>query len=679
MKLNKLRNIGIIAHVDAGKTTLTERILFFTGKSHKVGEVHHGASKTDYLPEEREHGITITSAATSVHWNEHRITIIDTPGHIDFNIEVSRSLRVLDGAVVVFDGVAGVEPQSETNWRLADQYRIPRICFVNKLDRVGADFLRVVDMIESQLGASALVLQLPVGAEDNFVGVVDLITMQALLWEHGTYSVQPVAPEMRESVERYRRVLIETAVEQDDAALAQYLDGELPNADTLRRCVRRGTLSGAFVPVTCGSAFKDKGVQPLLDAVVDYLPAPTDVAAIQGVTEAGERVDRHNDVAEPFAALAFKIINDTYGALTFVRAYSGEVASGASLLNTATGRKERIGRIYEMHADERIARDTIRAGEIVALVGLKDVKTGDTLCDPSHAVILEEMDIPEPVIDVAVEPKTRADHEKLVSALQMLVKEDPSLRLKTNPETGQTILSGMGELHLQMVIARMTRQYSVGASIGSPQVAYRETIREPSEVRYLLRKQTGGPGQYAEVRIRFEPLPRGDGIIFEDRIVGGAIPKEYIPSVEAGIRNAATSGTLGGYPCVDLKATLLDGSYHETDSSSAAFESAARQAFREGTAKADPVLLEPVMVVEIVTPNDSVGDCIGDLNRRRGTIRRQTQRGQSVVIDAHVPLATMFGYIGNLRTMTSGRATFSMQFDHYDPVPASITAALLQP
>jgi len=677
MNIRQNRNIGIIAHVDAGKTTLTERILYFTGKSYKYGEVHHGASVTDYEPEERARGITITSAATSVFWNDHRITIIDTPGHIDFNIEVNRALRVLDGAVVVFDGVAGVEPQSETNWHLADQYEVPRICFVNKLDRQGADFFHVVRMIQQRLGAGTVVTQLPIGSAENFIGIVDLVNMRALYWDADPtgqkYRTAEIPKEMLTVTKTYRDALLGAVLDYDEHALEAYLEGKEPESETLLKCIRQGTLEGRFVPVLCGAAFKNKGVQPLLDAIIDYLPSPVEAPAVKCVVEEGKvAVFRHNDEAEPFSALAFKVINDKFGALTFLRCYSGSLKSGMTVVNTVSGKKERISRIYEMHADNREDRDTIYAGDIVAVIGLKNTVTGDTLSDPRRPVVLERMVFPEPVIDVALEPKTASDQDKLVQSLHQLVKEDPSLRINVDPESGQTILSGMGELHLEIKIGRLLNDYGVAANVGAPQVAYRETITAECETHYRLKKQSGGPGSFAEVRLRFSPLARGEGTKFVSKVVGGAIPKEYIPSVEAGIRSAANTGVIAGYPCVDFQATLVNGSYHEQDSSTIAFELAAQAAFRQGIQQAKPVLLEPIMLVEVRTAGEYLGDCIGDLNRRRGKVISQNLRGDWNIIQAHVPLAEMFGYIGDLRSLSSGRANFAMQFERYDTVPPSI-------
>ena len=662
-----LRNIGVIAHVDAGKTTTTERILFYTGNIHRVGEVHEGGTTMDFDEQEKRRGITISSAATTVFWKGTQINLIDTPGHIDFNIEVNRSLRVLDGAIVVFDGVAGVEPQTETNWRLADKYGVPRVCFVNKLDRVGADFGRVVEMMKDRLGVNPLVLQWPVGTESGFRGVVDLLTQRALVWhsdEAGNGFVEEDVPEaLVETVRAGHARLVETAVEQDDAVLVAYLEGRVPTLAQLQACIRKGTLSGAFVPVLAGSAFKNKGVEPLLDAVAAYLPAPGEVSALAGQPAA--------DPQGPLAALAFKVVTESHGAMVFVRVYRGRLRPGDVVLNANTGRRERVARLYEVHADKLEERPLLEAGGIAAVIGLKDTLTGHTLCDPGHVLMLEEISMPEPVIDVAVEPKTQADQDHLGRALQALVKEDPSLRVRQDMESGQTILSGMGELQLEVTIEKMRTRYRVEVSVGRPQVAFRETITKASEVTHVHKKQTGGPGQFAQITVRFEPLPRGEGVVFESRVVGGAIPREFIPSVEAGIRRAAQSGVVAGFAVVDFKATLLDGGYHERDSSTAAFELAAVAAFREAAAKAGATLLEPVMAVEVITPPEYLGDCIGDLNRRRGIIRGQDNRGNASVVDAHVPLKEMFGYIGNLRALSSGRAQYSMQFDHYAVAPVS--------
>lgn len=668
----KLRNIGVIAHVDAGKTTTTERILFYTGANHRVGEVHNGTTVMDFDPQERARGITINSAATTVFWKGAQINLIDTPGHIDFNIEVNRSLRVLDGAVVVFDGVAGVEPQTETNWRLADKYHVPRLAFINKLDRVGADFPRVVQMMEERLGVKPLVLQLPIGAEDTFRGVVDLLNLKALVW-HGNdigepYETQAIPPELMAHAISARARLVETVVEQDDTVLNAYLNGTEPTVAQLRACIRAGTLAGAFVPVLAGAAFKNKGVEPLLDAVVDYLPAPQDVRALEGQPEA--------DPDGPLAALAFKVVTDAHGAMVFVRVYRGRLRPGDVVLNTSTGKTERVARLYEVHADKHEERELLQAGDIAGVVGLKDTLTGHTLADRQHPVVLEEISIPEPVIHVAVEPKTQADQQLLGKALHALVREDPSLRVRQDSESGQTILSGMGELQLEVTLENLRTRHHVNVSTGRPQVAYRETITRPAEVRHLHKKQTGGPGQYAELTLRLTPLPRGEGIRFDSQVVGGAIPREFIPAVESGVRRAAEAGVLAGFPLVDFQATLVDGSHHERDSSTLAFELAAAAALREAAAQAAPVVLEPVMAVEVVTPADHLGDAIGDLNRRRGSIHGQLSRGNAAVVEAQVPLSEMFGYIGTLRALSSGRAQYSMQFDHYAVTPPQVQAQL---
>jgi len=664
-KLHKaLRNIGIIAHVDAGKTTTTERILFYTGESHRMGEVHDGTTTMDFDPQERQRGITINSAATTVFWKGVQINLIDTPGHIDFNIEVNRSLRVLDGAVVVFDGVAGVEPQTETNWRLADKYHVPRVCFINKLDRIGADFPRVVGMIEARLGVKAVVLQLPIGAESEFKGVIDLLSMQALLWlgEHAgdPYQTAEIPADLLEAAQAQRARLVEAVVDQDEQALEAYVRGESIPVDTLRACIRAGTLHNTLVPVLAGSAFKNKGVEPLLDAVIDYLPSPDPLASEQ-----------------PLSALAFKLVADEHGSLVFVRVYQGHLRAGDTVLNASTGKKERIARIYEVHADKRLERAEITAGDIAAVVGLKDTLTGHTLSHPDHPVVLENIAVPDPVIDVAIEPRTQADQQGLSKALQLLTKEDPSLHIRQDAESGQTLLSGMGELQLEVSLEKLRARFGINVAVGQPQVAYRETITRDAEVNHVHKKQSGGPGQFAEVRLKLSPLPRGEGFQFESQVTGGAIPREFIPSVEAGVRRAALSGVVDSHPSVDFKATLLDGSFHERDSSSMAFEIAAAAAFREAAAKAGPVVLEPVMAVEVITPTDHVGDCIGDLMRRHGHVKAQGARGNAVVIEAHVPLKEMFGYIGHLRALSSGRAQYSMQFDHYDLVRAKHPASAM--
>lgn len=668
-KTRNLRNIGIIAHVDAGKTTTTERILFHAGESHRIGDVSKGTARMDFDPQEQKRGITISSAAITVRWKTTQINLIDTPGHIDFNIEVNRSLRVLDGAVVVFDGVAGVEPQTETNWRLADKYRVPRIAFVNKLDRLGADFPRVVAMMEERLGVKAVAVQLPIGAEGDFRGVVDLLGMRALVWDKDDASqpcrVADVPADLLAPAQRLRARLVELALEQDDAAMAAYLDGEEPSADVLRACIRKGVLAGAFVPVLAGSAFRNRGVEPLLDAVVDWLPAPGEVATAC-------------DAEAPFAALAFKVASDDHGAMVFVRVYGGRLRRGDTMLNATTGRTERAARLYEVHADDRIERDELVAGDIAAIVGLKDTLTGHTLCDRNHPVHLEEISVPEPVIHVAIEPKARAGQQALSKALQAMLREDPSLQLRQDAESGQTILSGMGELQLDVAVETLRAKHGVEVSVGRPQVAFRETVSRETEVHHVHRKQNGGPGQFAELTLRLAPRARGEGIVFESLVVGGVIPREFIPAVEAGIRRAAQSGVVAGFPCVDFVATLVDGSHHERDSSAMAFELAAGAAFREAAAKAGPQVLEPVMAVEVITPADHLGDCIGDLHRRRGMVRGQTVRGNAAVIEAHVPLKEMFGYIGNLRALSSGRAQYTMQFDHYAVAPASEMATLVK-
>ncbi len=677
--LDKYRNIGIMAHIDAGKTTTTERILYYTGRSYKIGEVHDGTAAMDWMEQEQERGITITSAATTCYWRDHRINIIDTPGHVDFTIEVERSLRVLDGAVAVFDSVAGVEPQSETVWRQADKYHVPRICFVNKMDRVGADFFRCVDMIRDRLGAAPLITQLPLGSEAAYIGLIDLVAMRAIVWKDETlgaeFEVQDIPQEYAEQAAQYRAKLVETAVEQDDRALEAYLEGTEPDAETLKRCIRAGTLAGKFVPILNGSAFKNKGVQPLLDAVIDYLPAPTDVDSVRGVDpKTGEEMTRASSDDAPFAALAFKIMNDPFvGSLTFARIYSGVVATGESVLNAGRGRKERIGRMLAMHANSREDVKEARTGEIIAFAGLKSLTTGDTLCAANHPIALEKMEFPEPVIEIAVEPKTKNDQEKMSTALGRLAAEDPSFRVASDPESGQTIIKGMGELHLEIIVDRLRREFKVDANIGAPQVAYRETLTRQAEINYTHKKQTGGSGQFARVKLRFEPMEPGSGVVFESKVVGGRVPKEYIPGVEKGITGVAAGGLLAGFPLIDFKATLLDGASHEVDSSPLAFEIAARTAFRDVASKAGIKLLEPVMRVEAVTPKDYMGDVIGDLNSRRGQVTGSEARGNATVINAMVPLANMFGYVNTLRSMTQGRAQFTMHFDHYEQVPQAVS------
>ncbi|MFQ5617742.1 MAG: elongation factor G [Rhodospirillales bacterium] len=677
--LERYRNIGIMAHIDAGKTTTTERILYYTGRSYKIGEVHDGNATMDWMEQEQERGITITSAATTCFWNDHRINIIDTPGHVDFTIEVERSLRVLDGAVAVFDSVAGVEPQSETVWRQADRYNVPRVCFVNKMDRVGADFFRCVDMIADRLGAQPLVIELPIGSEADFAGVVDLIAMEAVTWKDETlgaeFDLGAIPDDLAEQAAMYREKLVELAIEQDDAAMEAYLEDGKLDVTTLKKCVRAGTVSGAFVPVMCGSAFKNKGVQTLLDAVVDYLPAPTDVPSIKGVKAGSDEViERHNSDDEPFSALAFKIMTDPFvGSLTFVRIYSGIVNSGGQILNAVKNKRDRVGRMLLMHANSREELTEARAGDIVALAGLKDTTTGDTLCDPRHAVVLERMEFPEPVIEVAVEPKTKADQEKMGVALARLAAEDPSFRISLDTESGQTVIKGMGELHLEILIDRMRREFKVEANVGPPQVAYRETISRVNDVDYIHKKQTGGAGQFARVKIRFEPLPSGSGYQFESKVTGGSVPREFIPSVEKGLRQACETGVLSGFPVTDFKATLLDGDSHDVDSSALAFEIAARAAFREGMVNAAPKMLEPIMRVEVVTPEEYMGDIIGNLNGRRGQVSDMSQRGNARVITASVPLGTMFGYVSSLRSMSQGRAQFTMHFERYAEVPRQVS------
>ena len=676
--LERYRNIGLMAHIDAGKTTTTERVLYYTGRSYKIGEVHEGTATMDWMEQEQERGITITSAATTCFWLDHRINIIDTPGHVDFTIEVERSLRVLDGAVAVFDSVAGVEPQSETVWRQADKYGVPRICFINKMDRIGADFKRCVEMIDDRLGANPAVLQLPIGVEADFVGLVDLVRMKALKWRDETlgaeFDVIDIPADLLAQAQEYRAKLVEQAVEQDDDALEAYLGGEEPDEETLRRCIRKGAIAGTLVPVLCGSAFKNKGVQPLLDAVVDYLPSPIDVAAIKGIKMGtDEPVVRKCSDDEPFSALAFKIMSDPFvGSLTFIRVYSGVLATGSMVLNSVKDGRERVGRMLLMHANHREDVKEARAGDIVALAGLKNTTTGDTLSDPQHAVVLERMEFPEPVIEIAVEPKTKGDQEKMGQALARLATEDPSFRVAVDHESGQTVIKGMGELHLEIIVDRMKREFKVDANVGAPQVAYRETITRHAEIDYIHRKQTGGAGQFARVKIRFEPQPPGTGFVFENTVIGGTVPKEYVPGVEKGLKAAAENGIIAGFPMIDFKAELFDGAYHDVDSSVLAFEIAARAAFKDGVVKAGPKLLEPVMRVEVVTPDDYMGDVIGDLNSRRGQITGMDQRGNARVINAMVPLANMFGYVNTLRSMSQGRAQYTMHFDHYEQVPEAV-------
>ena len=677
--LENYRNIGIMAHIDAGKTTTTERILYYTGVSHKIGEVHDGAATMDWMEQEQERGITITSAATTCFWTDKRINIIDTPGHVDFTIEVERSLRVLDGSVCVFDSVAGVEPQSETVWRQADKYGVPRMCFVNKMDRVGADFYRCVDMIVERLGATPLVLQLPLGSESNFKGVIDLILMKAIVWQEETlgakFTYEEIPDDLKSDSEKYREKLVEMVVELDDSIMERYLDGTMPSEEEIKRLIRKGTIESKFVPVLCGSSFKNKGVQPMLDAVVDYLPSPLDVPSIKGVEYKNEEnpIVRKSSDDEPFSALAFKIMNDPFvGSLTFLRIYSGKVEAGSSVLNSVKDKRERFGRMLQMHSNSREDIKTAYAGDIIAVAGLKDTTTGDTLCDSEKAVILERMEFPDPVIEVAVEPKTKADQEKMGIALQRLAAEDPSFKVSIDHESGQTVMKGMGELHLEILVDRMLREFKVDATVGAPQVAYRETITQPTSVDYTHKKQSGGAGQFAKVVLEFEPLEKGEGVVFESKIVGGRVPKEYIPGVEKGIKLSTETGFLAGFPVIDFKCTLVDGAFHDVDSSVMAFEIAARAAFREAMPKGKAVLLEPMMKVEVVTPEEYMGDIIGDLNSRRGQVSGMEQRGVNHVVNSMVPLANMFGYVNNLRSMSQGRASYTMTFDHYEEVPHNV-------
>ncbi|NAZ37373.1 elongation factor G [Rubellimicrobium sp. CFH 75288] len=693
--LERYRNFGIMAHIDAGKTTTTERILYYTGKSHKIGEVHDGAATMDWMEQEQERGITITSAATTTFWQrqedptaegtsdtKYRFNIIDTPGHVDFTIEVERSLAVLDGAVALLDANAGVEPQTETVWRQADRYKVPRIVFVNKMDKIGADFFNCVRMIKDRTGATPAPIALPIGAEDKLEGIIDLVTMEEWTWTGedlgASWTRQPIRDELKGLAEEWRGKLVELAVEQDDAAMEAYLEGQEPSVEELRKLIRKGCLSMAFVPVTAGSAFKNKGVQPLLNAVIDYLPSPLDVPAYVGFAPGDEtetrNIERHASDDEPFSGLAFKIMNDPFvGSLTFTRIYSGTLKKGDAMLNSTKGKRERVGRMMMMHAINREEIEEAFAGDIIALAGLKDTTTGDTLCDPNKPVVLETMTFPEPVIEIAVEPKTKADQEKMAAALQRLAAEDPSFRVETDLESGQTIMKGMGELHLDILVDRMRREFKVEANVGAPQVAYRETISHPVTHTYTHKKQTGGSGQFAEVKLEIEPTQPGEGFSFESRIIGGAVPKEYIPGVEKGIKSVMDSGPLAGFPVIDFKVALVDGKFHDVDSSVLAFEIAARMCMREGLKKAGAKLLEPIMKVEVVTPEEYTGGIIGDLTSRRGMVQGQDTRGNANVIHAFVPLANMFGYINTLRSMSSGRAQFTMQFDHYEPVPENIS------
>ena len=681
-KLELYRNIGIMAHIDAGKTTTTERILFYTGVNHKIGEVHDGAATMDWMEQEQERGITITSAATTCYWNGYRINIIDTPGHVDFTAEVERSLRVLDGAITVFDSVAGVEPQSETVWRQADKYNVPRICFCNKMDRIGANFYRCLDMIVDRLGARPMAMQLPLGAEAEFRGVVDLLKMKAVVYTGDTadspIEIQEIPADMKDKAEEYHNQLIEMAVEQDEQAMEDYLEGKEIPLETLKKCIRKGTLAQDFVPVFCGTAFKNKGVQLLLDAVVDYLPSPLDIPAIKGTKpDSDEEEIRHPSDKEPLSALAFKIMNDPFvGSLTFIRIYSGVMNAVSYVYNSVKDKKERIGRMLLMHANKRDDIKEAYAGDIIALAGLKDTTTGDTLCDEAHPIVLENMVFPEPVIQLAVEPKTKVDVEKMGLALGRLAMEDPSFKVTSDPDSGQTIIAGMGELHLDIIVDRLKREFKVEANVGDPQVAYRETITKPCDIEYTHKKQSGGAGQFAKVKIKFEPTEDHTGFEFLNTVVGGNVPKEYIPGVEKGLKSAMDSGVIAGYPVTGVKCTLYDGAYHEVDSNVMCFEIAARAAFREGMAQAAPKLLEPIMKVEVVTPEEYMGDIIGDLNSRRGLVNGMDQRGNARVVDAFVPLAQMFGYVNTLRSLSQGRAQYTMIFDHYAEVPREVAETI---
>ena len=676
--INKYRNIGIMAHIDAGKTTTTERILFYTGKTHKIGEVHEGEATMDWMEQEQERGITITSAATTCYWNDHRINVIDTPGHVDFTVEVERSLRVLDGAITVFDGVAGVEPQSETVWRQADKYNVPRICFVNKMDRIGANFYRCVQMVKDRLGAKPLVMQMPIGSESDFIGVVDVLTMKGYYWHDETmgakYDVKDIPADMLEEATKYHNELVETAIEMDDALMEAFFEGKQPTEAELKACIRKGTIASKFVPIFCGSAFKNKGVQTLLDAVVDYLPSPVDIGDTHchEVDGEGEIIRKPSD-DEPFAGLAFKVMTDPFvGSITFIRIYSGKMEAGTYVQNSVKDEKERIGRMLLMHANNRTDIKEAYAGDIVAVCGLKNTTTGDTLCDGNNPVVLERMEFPEPVIEVAVEPKSKADQEKMGIALSRLAAEDPSFRVSSNVETGQTIIKGMGELHLEIIVDRMKREFKVDANVGAPQVAYRETISKMAEIDYVHKKQTGGAGQFARVVIQFEPTDFASGLVFESKIVGGAVPKEYIPGVEKGLTNFSNSGYLIGFPIVGVKCTLVDGAFHDVDSSVLAFEIAARGAFKDAMTKCGAKILEPLMSVEVVTPEEYMGDIIGDLNSRRGQVLGMDQRANARVVSAEVPLSEMFGYVNTLRSMSQGRAQYTMQFNRYEAVPSHV-------
>ncbi|MCR5875358.1 elongation factor G [Phenylobacterium sp. J426] len=684
-KIEDYRNFGIMAHIDAGKTTTTERILYYTGKSHKIGEVHDGAATMDWMEQEQERGITITSAATTAFWNNKRLNIIDTPGHVDFTIEVERSLRVLDGAVTVLDGNAGVEPQTETVWRQADKYKVPRIVFVNKMDKLGADFDKSVESIRDRLGAKAVPIQLPIGSESALKGIVDLVRMKAVVWDNdglgASFRDEEIPADLKAKAEEARNYMIESAVEMDDEAMEAYLSGEEPSEEVIKKCIRKAVLTGAFYPILCGSAFKNKGVQPLLDAVVDYLPSPVDIPPTKGIDfRTEEEVERRASDDEPLSVLAFKIMDDPFvGSLTFCRIYSGKLETGMGLMNSTRDKKERVGRMLLMHSNNREDIKEAYAGDIVALAGLKETRTGDTLCDPNKSpVILERMEFPAPVIEIAVEPKSKADQEKLGVALAKLAAEDPSFTVSTDHESGQTILKGMGELHLDIKIDILKRTYKVEANIGAPQVAYRESISRRAEIDYTHKKQTGGTGQFARVKLVFEPGEPGSGFVFESAIVGGAVPKEYVPGVQKGLESAKENGLLAGFPLIDFKATLVDGAFHDVDSSVLAFEIASRAAFKELREKAAPKLLEPIMSVEVVTPEEYLGSVIGDLNGRRGQIQGQDMRGNATVINAYVPLANMFGYVNNLRGMSQGRAQFTMQFSHYDTVPQVVAEEVIK-
>jgi len=684
-KIEDYRNFGIMAHIDAGKTTTTERILFYTGKNHKIGEVHDGAATMDWMDQEMERGITITSAATTAFWREKRLNIIDTPGHVDFTIEVERSLRVLDGAVTVLDGNAGVEPQTETVWRQADKYRVPRIVFVNKMDKIGADFDKSVESIRDRLGAKAVPIQFPIGAESNLTGLVDLVRMKAVIWDNdnlgASFHDEEIPADLVDKANAARQYLIDNAVELDDEAMEAYLEGNEPSEETIKKCIRKAVLTGAFYPILCGSAFKNKGVQTLLDAVVDYLPSPVDIPPTPGIDfKTEEPVTRRASDDEPLSVLAFKIMDDPFvGSLTFCRLYSGKMETGMGLLNSTRDKKERVGRMLLMHSNNREDIKEAYAGDIVALAGLKETRTGDTLCDPIKSpVILEKMEFPAPVIEIAVEPKSKADQEKLGVALAKLASEDPSFTVSTDHESGQTILKGMGELHLDIKIDILKRTYKVEANIGAPQVAYRESISRKAEIDYTHKKQTGGTGQFARVKLVFEPGEPGSDFVFESAIVGGAVPKEYIPGVEKGLKSAKENGLLAGFPVIDVKATLVDGAFHDVDSSVLAFEIASRAAFKELREKGGPKLLEPIMAVEVVTPEEYLGSVIGDLNGRRGMIQGQDMRGNATVVNAFVPLANMFGYVNTLRGMSQGRAQFTMQYDHYEPVPQHVADEVIK-